>query len=107
MTFLAVETGAEGELAAHSRVQMALVDARQRAQAEFQHALSSTGRTLDEIRRYVDDHPELRRATYHVPHRAGVAGVAANFVLHVADRMRNRRPIGRARVSTPEAPQGA
>ncbi len=106
-TFLAVETGAEGELAAHSRVQMALVDARLRAQAEFQRALASTGRTLDEIRRYADDHPELRRATYSVPHRAGVAGVAANFVLHVSDLMRRRRRVRGAEVATPEARQGA
>ncbi len=106
-TFLAVETGAEGELAAHSRVQMALVDARLRAQAEFQRALASTGRTLDDIRRYVDDHPDLRRATHHVPHRAGIAGVAANFVLHVSDLMGTGRRLRGAQVPTPEARQGA
>jgi predicted nucleotide-binding protein (sugar kinase/HSP70/actin superfamily) len=94
MLFLPIETGAEGELSAHSRVQMTLVEARQRAEAEFERALASTGRRLDEIRAYVDDHPALRRATYRVPHRAGVAGVAANFVLHVGDLM---RAGGRAR----------
>ncbi len=106
-TFLAVETGAEGELAAHSRVQMALVDARLRAQAEFQRALASTGRTLDDIRRYVDEHSDLRRATHHVPHRAGIAGVAANFVLHVSDLMGTGRRLRGAQVPTPEARQGA
>lgn len=89
-TFLSVETAAEGELTAQSRVEMALVEARQRAQEEFQRALASSGRSLDDIRRYVADHPELRAATYRVPRRKGVAGVAANFVLHVADRMRGR-----------------
>ena len=106
-TFLAVETGAEGELAAHSRVQMALVDARMRAQAEFQRALASTGRALDEIRRFVDERPELRRATYRVPHRTGIAGVAANFVLHVNDLMRSRPRFPGELAATPEARQGA
>lgn len=87
-TFLSVETAAEGELTAQSRVEMALVEARQRAQEEFQRALASSGCSLDDIRRYVADHPELRAATYRVPRRKGVAGVAATFVLHVGDRMR-------------------
>jgi len=107
LTFLPIETGSEGELTAHSRVQMALVEARLRAQAEFQRALASTGRPLDELRRYVDEHPELHRATYHVPHRRGVAGVAANFVLHVHDRMRRDRRWRRARVDTMAVGQGA
>ena len=89
-TFLSVETAAEGELAAQSRVEMALVEARQRAQDEFRRALASSGCQLDDIRRYVADHPELRAASYRVPRRNRVAGVAANFVLHVADRMHNR-----------------
>jgi predicted nucleotide-binding protein (sugar kinase/HSP70/actin superfamily) len=105
MMFLPVETGAEGELAAHSRVQMALVDARQRAHAEFKQALASTGRTLDDIRRFVDVHPELRRATYRVPHRHGIAGVAANFVLHVNDLMRGG--LRAVHMSTRAARQGA
>jgi predicted nucleotide-binding protein (sugar kinase/HSP70/actin superfamily) len=89
MLFIPVETGAEGELAAHSRVQMALVEARVRAQQEFDRALASTGRSLEEIREFVGGHPYLRRATYRVPHRPGVAGVAAGFVLHVGDLMRS------------------
>jgi hypothetical protein len=101
MLFLAIETGAEGELAAHSRVQMMLVEARQRAQAEFLRALEETGRGLDEIRGFVEDHPELQRATYDVPHRGGVAGVAANFVLHVSDLMGRRAQARRPRVSAP------
>ena len=93
--FVSVETGSEGELTAHSRVEMALVEARQRAQGEFQRALATSGRSLDDIRRYVADHPEMRAATYAVPRRKGVAGVAANFVLHVADRMSGGWRVGR------------
>jgi predicted nucleotide-binding protein (sugar kinase/HSP70/actin superfamily) len=101
MLFLAIETGAEGELAAHSRVQMTLVEARQRAQAEFHRALEATGRRVDEIRGFVEDHPHLQRATYYVPQRAGVAGVAANFVLHVSDLMRRGPRARRPRVPAP------
>lgn len=85
--FLPVETSGDGEIHAQSRVQMALSEARARARAEFQGALASTGRSLDEIRCYVSQHPELRRAGYSVPNRPGVAGRAAGFVLHVGDRM--------------------
>jgi predicted nucleotide-binding protein (sugar kinase/HSP70/actin superfamily) len=87
MLFVPIETAAEGELAAQSRVQMALVEARARARAEFQRALAETGRSLDEVRVYVDARPHLRRASHRVPERPGVAGVAANFVLHVHDLM--------------------
>ncbi|HSL24626.1 MAG TPA: hypothetical protein VK886_24020 [Vicinamibacterales bacterium] len=107
MLFLPIETGAEGELAAHSRVQMALVEARMRAQAEFERALSSTGRRLEDIQGFVDAHPELRRATYYLPHRPGIAGVAANFVLHVGDLMRHGRHAQRAQAATPAAEGGA
>jgi hypothetical protein len=82
--FLPIETAAEGELHAHSRVQMVLVEARQRAEEEFDRALASTGKKLPDIRRYVDDHRELGSPFHHVPATAGVAGVAANFVLHVS-----------------------
>jgi predicted nucleotide-binding protein (sugar kinase/HSP70/actin superfamily) len=85
--FLAVETSGEGEANAHSRVQMALGDARRKARAEFDAALASTGRTLDEIREYVARHPELRRPFYSFPRREGVAGAAAQFALHVSSRM--------------------
>jgi hypothetical protein len=85
--FLPIETAAEGELNAHSRVQMVLVDARERAQAEFDRALAATGRKLNDIRRYVDAHPELRSPYHPVPEQPGVAGVAANFVLYVSGLM--------------------
>ncbi len=85
--FLPIETAAEGELHAHSRVQMVLVDARERAEAEFDRALSATGKKLSDIRRYVEDHAELRSPYYSVPEQPGIAGIAANFVLHVSELM--------------------
>ena len=96
MIFLPIETSGEGEVNAHSRVQMALGEAKAKAKLEFQQVLESTGKTLDDLRAYVADHPELRQPFYHVPHKPGVTGTAATFVLHVSDlmdRSRRRRPF--------------
>jgi predicted nucleotide-binding protein (sugar kinase/HSP70/actin superfamily) len=99
MIFLPIETSGEGEVNAHSRVQMALGEAKVKAKAEFEQCLKSTGKTLQEIRAYIDEHPELKRPFYRVPHREGVAGTAAQFVLHVSDRIdRDTRFWKRARV---------
>jgi predicted nucleotide-binding protein (sugar kinase/HSP70/actin superfamily) len=87
MIFLPIETSGEGEVNAHSRVQMALGEAKVKAKAEFEQCLKSTGRTLQEIYSYVEEHPELKRPFYHVPHREGIAGTAAQFILHVSDRI--------------------
>jgi predicted nucleotide-binding protein (sugar kinase/HSP70/actin superfamily) len=84
MIFLPVETSGEGEINAHSRVQMSLADARAKARAELDDELSRAGLTLEEVREYAAEHPEVRRATYRVPHAPGVAGTAAGFVRHVA-----------------------
>ena len=96
MIFLPIETSGEGEINAHSRVQMALGEAKSKAKLEFQQVLDSTGKRLDDVRAYVAEHAELRRPFYHVPHVHGVAGTAANFVLHVSRRMDRDR--GRSRV---------
>ena len=99
MIFLPIETSGEGEVNAHSRVQMALGEAKVKAKAEFEQCLKSTGKNLEEIREYIDEHPELKRPFYHVPHREGVAGTAAQFVMHVSDRIdRDTRFWKRARV---------
>jgi predicted nucleotide-binding protein (sugar kinase/HSP70/actin superfamily) len=87
MIFLPIETSGEGEVNAHSRVQMALGEAKVKAKAEFEQCLKSTGKTMAQIREFIDEHPELKRPFYHVPHREGVAGTAAQFVLHVSDRI--------------------
>jgi len=87
MIYLPVETSGEGEINAHSRVQMALGEAKSKAKKEFAEALERTGLTLDACRAWVDKHPETKRPTYHVPHTKGVVGQAANFVHHIAQRM--------------------
>jgi len=56
--------------------------------------------TLQEIRAYMDEHPELKKPFYHVPHRPGVAGTAAQFVMHVSERIdKDTRFWKRARVT--------
>jgi hypothetical protein len=87
MIFLPIETSGEGEVNAHSRVQMALAEARAKARAEFDSVMEKTGRSMEDLRSYVAEHPELRRALYHVPHREGIAGTAAQFAWHVSDLM--------------------
>jgi predicted nucleotide-binding protein (sugar kinase/HSP70/actin superfamily) len=76
MIFLPIETSGEGEVNAHSRVQMALGEAKAKARTEFEKVLESTGKRLDDIKEYVAGHAELRRPLYHVPERPGVAGTA-------------------------------
>ena len=90
MIFLPIETSGEGEVNAHSRVQMALGEAKTKAKAEFETVLQSTGKSLKDIRDFVADHRELRRPFYHVPHQEGVAGTAAQFVRHVSTLMDDR-----------------
>jgi hypothetical protein len=87
MIYLPIETSGEGEINAHSRTQMALGNARIKAKQEFAETLSKTGQTLEELKAYVDAHPEMKKALYVVPKRDDVVGKAANFVLHVAEKM--------------------
>jgi len=95
MIFLPIETSGEGEINAHSRVQMALGEAKVKARMEFEQVLQSTGKPLDDIKDYVAEHAELRNLFYPVPQREGVTGIAANFVLHVSDLMNGRARIHR------------
>jgi predicted nucleotide-binding protein (sugar kinase/HSP70/actin superfamily) len=95
MIFLPVETSGEGDVNAHSRVQMALGEAKAKTKLEFKAALEATGRTLEEIRGYVEEHAELKSPMYKLPRKAGVVGLAANFVLHVSDLMNAERKLVR------------
>ncbi|MFI5175352.1 MAG: activator of (R)-2-hydroxyglutaryl-CoA dehydratase [Terriglobia bacterium] len=88
MIYLPIETSGEGEINAHSRVQMALGEAKVKAKAEFAEVLRQTGYTLDEIKAYVDEHSELKRPMFAVPHYKGIIGVGAAFVKHVGEQMK-------------------
>jgi predicted nucleotide-binding protein (sugar kinase/HSP70/actin superfamily) len=91
MIFLPIETSGEGEVNAYSRVQMALGEAKMKAKTELQEVLARTGKRIDDIRAFAAQHSELSRPFYRVPHHPRIAGVAANFVLHVSDLMAGRR----------------
>ena len=50
MIYLPIETSGEGEINAHSRVQMALGEAKNKAKKEFAEALETNSLTLDQCR---------------------------------------------------------
>jgi predicted nucleotide-binding protein (sugar kinase/HSP70/actin superfamily) len=91
MIFLPIETSGEGDVNAHSRVQMALGEAKTKAKLEFKSALAGSGYDLDDIRDFVAEHPDLQRPMYHVPKSEGVVGVGANFIRHVGQRMKKAK----------------
>jgi len=68
-------------------VQMALGEAKNKAKKEMAEVLERTGLSLDDCRAWVEAHPESKRPLYHVPHSKGVIGLAANFVMHIAEQM--------------------
>jgi predicted nucleotide-binding protein (sugar kinase/HSP70/actin superfamily) len=87
LLYAPLEIKGDAEVHALSRCQMILTEAKKRAQRELDEALERTGLTLERVRAYLDTHPEMKRATYRVPH-LGCAGQAANLVLHVAERVK-------------------
>jgi len=74
--FCPIETTGDGEVNAHSRVQMVLFKARKRAQAELVEALEARGLSADQARAALG--AKRRRATYAPRHKT--AGTAANLV---------------------------
>mgnify|MGYP001296076080 FL=1 len=88
MIFIPIETSGEGDVNAHSRVQMALGEAKAKAKLEFKKCLEETGYSMEEIKAYVEANDYLQRPFYEVGHQKGVIGVAANFVLDVAGKMK-------------------
>ncbi len=87
MIFLPIETSGEGEINAHSRVQMALGEAKAKCKREFADVLDRVGYGLDDLRSYVDAHPELKRGLYQLPHVEGVVSTAGRYVVDVVKRM--------------------
>ncbi|MBM3797091.1 MAG: activator of (R)-2-hydroxyglutaryl-CoA dehydratase [Acidobacteria bacterium] len=84
--YLPIETSGEGEVNAHSRVQMALGEAKNKAKREFAQVCDEIGMTADDLYAFVNEHPETKKPLYHVPHYKGTVGAAANFARHIAER---------------------
>lgn len=92
--YLPVETSGEGEINAHSRVQMALGEAKAKAKQEIERVQAEVGLTLDDARAYADEHPVLKHPLYKVPHYKGTVGTAANFLRHVAALKAGNETLG-------------
>lgn len=88
MIFLPIETSGEGDVNAHSRVQMALGEAKAKAKIEFKECQEKTGFSLEEIKAFVETKPELQSPFFHVSHRKGIIGTGANFIMDVAEMMK-------------------
>ena len=80
--FVPIETTGDQEVNAHSRVQMMLFKAKQRAREEYEHALADTGLSESEFRDRVKRSRRFRNPFRRPAHR--VAGIAANLVYAVA-----------------------
>jgi predicted nucleotide-binding protein (sugar kinase/HSP70/actin superfamily) len=98
LLYAPIEVKGDAEVHALSRCQMILTEAKKRAQAEFETALEQTGLTIERIREFEAGHPEVRRATYRVPHM-GCSGHAANYVFHLS------RQRGLAKAASKKAPR--
>ena len=90
MIFLPVETSGEGKTNAHNRVLMALAEAKSKAKREFEQSLGQVKHDLDEIRNYLEGHPEIKRAGYTYPKQIGLANNAASFLIHVDQIMSDK-----------------
>jgi predicted nucleotide-binding protein (sugar kinase/HSP70/actin superfamily) len=90
LLYAPLEIKGDAEVHALSRCQMILTEAKKRAQREYDEALSRTQLTEPEVRAYLQAHPEMKKATYLIPHDGAAAGTAAKTVLHVAKRMGRR-----------------
>ena len=79
--FLPIETNGDGAVNVYSRVQMQLFKAKQLAQKEVDKALADVGMTIEEVRAYVEKHPEMSSPFHRSPHMAGCT--AADLIYEI------------------------
>jgi hypothetical protein len=70
---------------------MALYEPLAKASSEFEQILLSTHRSIEDIRDFVVDNPELRHPLHRIPRTSGVVSTAAHFVLYADQLMSGRR----------------
>lgn len=103
MLYAPIEIKGDAEIHALSRCQMILTEAKRRAQSEFEQVLEKSGLTVEDIRAYEAKHPEVRRATYRIPH-LGYPGTGANYITHllstgkIKPNNKGRQPVPSAAV---------
>jgi len=85
LLYAPLEIKGDAEVHALSRCQMILTEAKRRAQREYEEALERTGLEPEDAVGLVERFPEVKSATYRVPH-GGAVGTAANLVLHLKAR---------------------
>lgn len=83
MLFLPIETSAEGEINAYSRVQMGLTEARVRCKLEYEKSLKETGLTEEKVRKFISENPKMQNPFFHIPKVEGVVSKAATVVYFV------------------------
>jgi predicted nucleotide-binding protein (sugar kinase/HSP70/actin superfamily) len=83
LLYAPIEVKGDAEVHALSRCQMILTEAKKRAQSEFVEAMARTGMTTEKIRQIEAKRPQVKKATYRVPHM-GYASMAANYVMHLS-----------------------
>ncbi len=86
LLYAPLEIKGDAEVHALSRCQMILTEAKKRAQKECEEVLERTELAPEKVRAYLDAHPEMKMATYRIPHD-GVAGTTANLIAHLSERM--------------------
>ncbi|MBI4639882.1 MAG: hypothetical protein HY731_04270 [Candidatus Tectomicrobia bacterium] len=79
LLYAPIEIKGDAEVHALSRCQMVLTEAKKRAQREFEYVLAKTGLSLEKLRQWQEQHPQVRRATFRV-RNFGFAGTAANYL---------------------------
>jgi len=82
--FIPIETTGDGEVNIHSRVQMMLLKAREKAFAEFKQALGDCGLDVPTFKQRVQNDKRWRSPLKQPHHRK--AGTATNLVLEVGGR---------------------
>lgn len=88
MIFLPLETSGESEVNAHSRVQMALGEARNKARNEFNRILEEAGVDLEQVRAFIDKHPRWKTALQGFDSQHSACGTGARFLLKLVSEMK-------------------
>jgi predicted nucleotide-binding protein (sugar kinase/HSP70/actin superfamily) len=82
--FLPIETNGDGAVNVYSRVQMQLFKAKQSAQREVDKALADVNMSIEEVRAYLNKHPELEHPFHKSPHMVGCT--SADLIYEVGAR---------------------
>jgi uroporphyrinogen-III synthase len=85
--YVPIETSGDSEIAAKSRVQMKLYEAKIKAREEFAEVLRAHNVTVERVRDYASKHPRYTNAMRQLPQRHGI-GTATNFAAEIARRIR-------------------